>query len=235
VCKNYNELRQQFVLINNTRALPKALIYELLPSVDGLPERFTKRQFAARIVDRLNFRRDSVLFGEIRQHTNPKGMLSDNAMQKFVMNSASDGAVGRFMQECDKTPEGKEILQERAFTLCNEFFRAVKTVFGAEWEGMNAKTSRLRHGAGLMAMGFVMDFLYAADLPNCRTDYEKFVAGLEVLKPDTAWTSGTWNFGENLKPTWNGIENTSTDINFLTDYLVRTLRRNLRRLQKAAA
>ena len=29
VCKDYNELRQQFVLINNTRPLPKSLIYEL--------------------------------------------------------------------------------------------------------------------------------------------------------------------------------------------------------------
>jgi DGQHR domain-containing protein len=39
VCKDYNELRQQFILINNTRPLPKTLIYELLPTVDGLPER----------------------------------------------------------------------------------------------------------------------------------------------------------------------------------------------------
>src|SRR5688572_28681464 len=46
VCKDYNELRQQFVLINNTRPLPKTLIYELLPNVEGLPERFTQRKFA---------------------------------------------------------------------------------------------------------------------------------------------------------------------------------------------
>ena len=55
ICKDYDELRQQFVLINNTRPLPKTLIYELLPNVDGLPERFTARKFAARVVERLNF------------------------------------------------------------------------------------------------------------------------------------------------------------------------------------
>lgn len=55
ICKDYNELRQQFVLVNNTRPLPKSLIYELLPTVDGLPERFTSRKFAARIIDLLNF------------------------------------------------------------------------------------------------------------------------------------------------------------------------------------
>src|SRR5262245_46077832 len=31
VCGDYEELRRQFVLINSTRPLPKALIYELLP------------------------------------------------------------------------------------------------------------------------------------------------------------------------------------------------------------
>ena len=74
ICKDYNELRQQFVLINNTRPLPKTLIYELLPTVEGLPARFTARKFAARIVDRLNCTSGTSLFGEVRQHTNPKGM-----------------------------------------------------------------------------------------------------------------------------------------------------------------
>lgn len=37
VCPSEDELRRQFILINNTRPLPKSLIYELLPTVDGLP------------------------------------------------------------------------------------------------------------------------------------------------------------------------------------------------------
>jgi DGQHR domain-containing protein len=235
VCKDYNELRQQFVLINNTRPLPKALIYELLPTVEGLPERFTARKFAARIVDRLNFRSDSALQGEIRQHTNPKGVLSDTAMQKIVMNSASDGAVRRLIQQSGATPEGLLALEEDAFDLFNNYFRAIKAVFGAEWEGMNPKTSRLRHGAGLVAMGFVMEQLCATELPDCADDYEKFVDGLEALKPHTAWTRGNWQFSEVLVTPWNGVQNTPTDINVLTDYLVRTLKRILRRLEKVAA
>lgn len=235
VCKDYNELRQQFVLINNTRPLPKALIYELLPTVEGLPERFTARKFAARLVDRLNFREDSVLQGEIRQHTNPKGVLSDTAMQKIVMNSASDGAVRRLIEQCGATPEGLVALEEDAFQLFNEYFRAIKHVFGAEWDGMNPKTSRLRHGAGLVAMGFVMEQLCSAELANCTTTYDKFVLGLEALRPHTAWTRGSWQFSDELVTSWNGVQNTPTDINVLTDYLVRTLKRSLRRLEKAAA
>jgi DGQHR domain-containing protein len=101
ICKDYNQLRQQFVLINNTRPLPKTLIYELLPTVDGLPERFTARSFAAKMVDKLNYSKDSNLFSEIRQHTNPIGVLSDTAMQKFVMNSASDGVLRELIKEED--------------------------------------------------------------------------------------------------------------------------------------
>lgn len=235
VCKDYNELRQQFVLINNTRPLPKALIYELLPTVEGLPERFTARKFAARLVDRLNFRDDSALQGEIRQHTNPKGVLSDTAMQKIVMNSASDGAVRRLIEQCGATPEELLALEDDAFKLFNDYFRAVKQVFGGEWEGMNPKTSRLRHGAGLVAMGFVMEQLCTMDLPDCMTDYDKFVVGLAALKPHTAWTRGNWQLSDLLVTPWNGIQNTPTDINVLTDYLVRALKRSLRQLQKAAA
>jgi DGQHR domain-containing protein len=235
VCKDYNELRQQFVLINNTRPLPKTLIYELLPTVDGLPERFTARKFAARMVERLNFHPHSALRTEVRQHTNPKGVLSDTAMQKLVMNSASYGVVRDLMQERDLTAQGMHALEEEAFKLFNDYFRAVKKVFGNEWEGMNPKTSRLRHGAGLVAMGFVMDELCSRDLPNCSDNYDKFLLGLEALRPHTAWTRGVWQLSEELKTPWNGIQNTPTDINLLADYLVKMLKRSLRRLQKAAA
>jgi DGQHR domain-containing protein len=235
VCKDYNELRQQFVLINNTRPLPKTLINELLPNVDGLPERFTAKKFAAHLVNLLNFRRDSVLRGEIRQHTNPKGILSDNAIQKIVMNSASDGAIRSLIQEGDIDTDSMHKLEGEAFKLFNDFFAAIIEVFGKEWVGMNQKTSRLRHGTGLVAMGFVMEQLYSADLPACSTNRGKFVAGLNLLKPHTAWTSGVWELGGGVRTRWNGFQNNPTDIHVLSEYLVQTLKRNLRQLQKAAA
>lgn len=221
VCKDYNELRQQFVLINNTRPLPRTLIYELLPTVDGLPERFSSRKLAARVVDRLNFNRKSVLHGEIRQHTNPKGQLSDTAMQKIIMNSASDGAIREFLSEPD--------FEERAVNLIDGFFKAVKEVFGDEWTGLSPKTSRLRHGAGLVAMGFVMELLYSNDgAQTC----EEFVPGLRLLEPYTAWTAGYWKFSETDLRAWNGIQNTPTDIDLLSQFLVSRLKRQLRKVQK---
>ena len=217
ICKDYDELRQQFVLINNTRPLPRTLIYELLPTVAGLPERFTARRFAARVVERLNFFGSPALRGEIRQHTNPTGVISDTAMQKLIMNSVSDGAIRDFMHHSDR--------EDRAVDLVNEFFNAVAEVFGGAWTGMSPRTSRLRHGAGIVAMGFVMDFLYQQ---QAATKAEHFRYGLTLLEPCTAWNKGIWRI-DGRERHWNEIQNTPTDIDLLTRYLVSTTRKRLRR------
>ena len=216
VCKNYDELRQQFVLINSTRPLPKSLIYELLPSVEGLPERYTARRFAAKVVERLNFTGGRALRGEIRQHTNPQGVISDTAMQKLVMNSASHGSLREFVRFEDR--------EDRAVQLINEYFEAVADVFGGEWVGMTPRVSRLRHGAGIVAMGFVMDLVVANQNAAAKTD---FVPTLEVLKPFTAWTSGSWKMDGHEFP-WNAIQNTPSDIDLLTRHLVSTVKRQMR-------
>ena len=223
VCKDYNELRQQFVLINNTRPLPKTLIYELLPNVEGLPERFTQRKFSARIVDMLNFTRGSSLHGEVRQHTNPTGMISDTAMQRLIMNSASDGAIRSLMHFDDR--------EERAFQLVNEFFHAVAKVYGSAWYGMAPRFSRLRHGAGIVAMGFVMDHLYSLE---GATERDQFEPGLRLLAPHTAWTSGQWPLEPWDTRPWNGIQNTPSDIDLLTRYLVSSLKKALRKPRRIA-
>ena len=223
ICKDYNELRQQFVLINNTRPLPKTLIYELLPNVEGLPERFTQRKFAARIVDMLNFTRGSSLHGEVRQHTNPTGTISDTAMQRLIMNSGSDGAVRSLMHFEDR--------ESRAFHLVSEFFHAVATVFGPAWHGMSPRFSRLRHGAGVVAMGFVMDHLHSVE---GATERDQFELGLRLLAPYTAWTSGQWPLDSWDTRPWNGIQNTPSDIDLLTRYLVTSLKKALRKPRRIA-
>jgi DGQHR domain-containing protein len=222
VCKNYDELRQQFVFINSARPLPKTLIYELLPTVEGLPERYTARRFAARVVERLNFYGSPAIRGQIRQHTNPGGVISDTAMQKLVINSAAHGAVRDLVTYEDR--------EDRAFALIDAFFTAVAQVFGGEWTGMAPRHSRLRHGAGIVAMGFVMDLLYGN---QDATTAEDFVVGLELLKPYTAWTSGHWKTTEYDIP-WNDIQNTPSDIDLLTRHLVSTTKRQMRKLRKVA-
>lgn len=220
LCKSYDDLRQQFVFINSARPLPKTLIYELLPNVAGLPERYTARRFAARIVERLNFFGSTALRGQVRQHTNPGGVISDTAMQKLVMNSVSQGALRSFIEFEDR--------EDRAFHLVNEFFSAVANTFGGEWTGMSPRHSRLRHGAGIIAMGFIMDLLYLTKGARTSSD---FASSLALLKPHTAWTSGTWSLYGTQLP-WNDVQNTPQDIDELTRYLVSKMKRQLRKAQR---
>src|SRR3546814_6990380 len=59
ICNTEEELRRQFILINNTKPLPKGLIYELLPKVGGLPFRYESRAEAARLLETLHYKKGS--------------------------------------------------------------------------------------------------------------------------------------------------------------------------------
>jgi DGQHR domain-containing protein len=215
VCTDYEELRRQFVLINNTRPLPKALIYELLPGVQGLPHRLSSRSNAAQLTEQLNYDERSSLRGQIYQHTNPTGVVRDTAIQKVIMSSASDGALRDFRGHDDQA--------ERSFRLVSDFYGAVQDVFADDWKGHGPKTSRLVHGAGVIAMGYVMELLYARDGARER---EAFTKGLAVLRGRTAWTHGSWRFSENEVVPWNAIQNVQRQIMALAHYLVTVVKRS---------
>ena len=215
ICQHQDELRQQFILVNNTRPLSKSLIYELLPGVDGLPLRMTSRARAARIVELLNFDERSSLRGQIKQHTNPLGTISDTALQKMVINSLSDGYCRSLIDQ-----EGGE---ERCFVVVSEFFLAVQQVFRKAWVGHHPKSSRLVHSAGIISMGYVMDQLCTTSAPLAPL----FKLGLKDLEGKTPWTAGhgDWPFQSGIR-SWNGIQNLHQDIHVLSDYLTKLVRRN---------
>ena len=188
VCRDEAELKRQFVLINSARPLPKSLIYELLPTMQGLNRKMGERALAAELTARLNFTEGSALQGLINQHTNPDGVAN-------------------------------------CYDLINEYFWAIRNTFPWDWEGHKPKSSRLVHGAGIIAMGHVMEVLAYFDKATKR---DEFAVGLECLKPKTAWTQGEWDFGNGERRSWRGIQNVSSDIAMLSDYIVREVRNNQR-------
>lgn len=215
ICDTPEELRRQFILVNNTSPLPKSLIYELLPAVDGLPKRMTSRARAARVVELLNFDSRSSLQGQIKQHTNPIGIIGDTSLQKMVMNSLSDGYC--------RTVIEYESGEERCFLAISEFFSAVQEVFASAWLGHTPRTSRLLHSAGIISMGYVMDQLCVAGSPLAPL----FKLGLKRLEGKVAWTAGQgdWHFQSGIR-SWNAIQNLHGDIHILSDYLTRLLRKD---------
>ena len=223
ICESIEELQRQFILINNTRPLPKALVYELLPQVGDLPTRMSNRSQAAVLVEALNYREGSSLRGLIRQQTNPKGMIRDTVLQRVIMNSLTDGALRLFADDNRR-------LLEQGFRLMSEFFHAVRHVFAEDWEGKNPKTSRLVHGAGIVSMGYVMETLHVM---TGAEDREDFARGLRSLKGKTAWSSGEWVFG-NERRRWNGLQNVPGDLRQLSLHLVQEVKRSVALTAEAA-
>jgi DGQHR domain-containing protein len=222
ICTNLEELQRQFILVNNTRPLPKALVYELLPQVSDLPPRLSNRSQAALLTEALNYRKGSSLRGLIRQQTNPKGVIRDTVLQRVIMNSLSDGALRLYASD-------NQILLEKGFDLVSEFFHAVKHVFADDWEGKTPKTSRLVHGAGIVAMGYVMEALHVM---TGADDRHAFAKGLRHLVGKAAWCSGEWEFGAERRR-WNGLQNVPSDVRQLSLHLVQLLKRSMTRVEAA--
>lgn len=214
VCEDIKELNRQFILINNTRPLPKPLIYELLPGVAGLPSRLSDRAGAALLIEALNYREGSSLRGAIHQQTNPDGILKDTLIQKMLINSIQHGTLREF--------SGDDALLDGGYEIVGTFFGAVRQVFKDDWEGHTARSSRLLHGTGIVAMGYVMDELCIRKGAKTQEDFE---AGLQPLVGQTHWTEGEWNFGTECRP-WNSLQNTKADYRLLSHHLVRMVRRH---------
>jgi DGQHR domain-containing protein len=221
ICGDEAELRRQFVLVNNTRPLPKSLIYELLPGVEGLPARLSNRVFAAELTSRLNYAADSSLKGEIYQHTNPAGRIKDTAIQRVIMNSLTDGMMREFLRR-----DPSEAGTQQCFALISNYYRAVAMVFPDAWAQKHTpRTSRLVHGAGVVALGYVMEVL--ALLDGARQP-DEFARGLGCLVGRTAWTAGEWDFGSGDRRHWRAIQNVNRDIVTLAQHLIGMVRGDLR-------
>lgn len=219
ICRDEAEMRRQFVLINNTKPLPKSLIYELLPTVDDLPPRLSRRSLASELTTRLNFA-NTALKGHIKQHTQPEGIIADTLMQKIIMESLTNGV----MRDIIRSHKGKE----RCVRLVSNFYEAVKQTFPDAWHGHTSATSRLIHGTGIQAMGDVMEVL--AERGEARS-VEAFRDGLECLKGKAAWTSGEWEFSGEVRR-WNSLQNVNRDVALLKHYLVGIVKTHLRSKRK---
>ena len=58
IATSEQQQRSQFILVNNTKPLPKGLINELLPATEGELLKLERRRFPARLLERLNYDAD---------------------------------------------------------------------------------------------------------------------------------------------------------------------------------
>lgn len=207
------EQREQFILVNNTKPLPKGLVYELLPATEAqLPVMLQRRRFPTVLLDRLNLIDDSPLKDLIRTPTMPEGWIKDNSLIKMLENSLSDGVLYRFRDR----QEGDDV--DGMVQVVMDFWRAVRKVFEDAWKP--PRQSRLLHGAGVIALGFVMDAIADRHRQQGLPTLDVFQKDLAPLKTVCRWTDGYWDFGPGVQRKWNELQNTPKDIQILANYLL---------------
>jgi DGQHR domain-containing protein len=220
ITDDLREQRAQFILVNNTKPLPKGLIHELLPATGGeLPAMLARKRYPAKLLEVLNCLPGSPMLEAIRTPTMPQGRIKDNSVLKMLESSISDGALYRF-----RDPEtGEGDTSKMVETLCN-FWMAVKETWPKAWD-LPPRTSRLTHGVGISALGFIMD-----DITERRSgghsvlSVENYEEELRYLDPVCAWTEGYWDFGLGQRRRWDDLQNTPKDISLLAEFLVRHYR-----------
>ena len=216
IAKSVREQREQFMLVNATKPLPKSLIYEMLPQTDcRLPDVLAGRQVPAQILERLNYDEDSPMRLNIKTHTNPDGQIKDNSVLQMIENSLENGVLYRYRDR----RSGNFDIDAMAGVL-KAFWSVVADIFRYAWS-LPPTQSRLTHGAGIVSMGYVMDAIadrhrHAAWQPT----EEHFAGDLAQLAPACHWTKGSWEIGDGHRRRWDEIQNTSQDRRLLTNHLM---------------
>ncbi|MBX9606514.1 MAG: DGQHR domain-containing protein [Gammaproteobacteria bacterium] len=210
--------REQFILVNKAKPLPTRLINELLPETAAvmLPRDLVARKVPAELVTTLNQDPASPFFRLIKRASDrgaSGAVVTDTALLSVIKSSLSNplGALAPFKSV------GREGGSDVAgmYRILTTYWSAVTAVFPDAW-GKDPRQSRLMHSAGLMAMGLLMDAIYARLSPEL--DVAAVQRELETIVPFCRWTKGTW---ETLGLAWNEVQNTPPHVKKLQDALVR--------------
>lgn len=210
--------RDQFIRINNTKPLPRGLIDELLPTtVTRLPRDHETRRIPALVCAELNRREDSPF----------QGLIASNARASPAMVAHS--SIVQMLRDSLSSPSGclfgfrnvatGEVLFDELMAVLITYWTAVRNVFPDAWAKPPAQ-SRLMHGAGIRAMGRLMDkVMPSVDLRATGAVHE-VENMLTPLVSVCRWTSGVWEGIGNLP--WDEVQNVARHIRLLSDLVVST-------------
>ncbi len=219
ITDNQAEQREQFILVNSAKPLSKSLIYELLPSTDAfLPAPLARRKLSAQILERLNYDSRSPFHRRIQTPTNPDGVIKDNSVLRMLDNSTTDGVLYNHRDPLKGLGD-----VERMASYVNNFWTAAATVFPDDWAA-TPRRSRLVHGIGIVAMGYLMDAISDRHYSDETPTIEIYETEIRRIADNCHWSNGEWDFGGRVTRRWNELQNTSRDIQLVANHLLITYR-----------
>lgn len=214
--------REQFLLVNKTRPLPRDLVNEILPGVTiDLPKSLRLRHVAASVAEQLRLDSDSPFFRRIRS-IGSKGEESANvsvaAVIAVVENSVKKKGV---LFDVYSGGHAKRDMLRGVAQIMKTFYDGVRRTWPDAWDG-SPQTSRLVHGVGIVGLGHVMDRVMAGIDPQSPKARAAVANRLAKFEKRCAWTKGRWPAP--LSCSWNELQNTSQDKARLSEFLLRELR-----------
>lgn len=208
--------REQFVLVNKARPLPRGVVDVLLPTLDAalLPRDLGPRRTPNVLVDALNSHRESPFHRLIRRAGEDNGgaVVGDQALLKAIKRSIRNplGAL------CPYSPESGSPDVGAMYAILSGFWGAVRDTFPHAWARPPGE-SRLMHAAGIEALSFLMDRVLgrpeAAANPRAAA-----LDALARIEPHCCWTSGRW--GHPLGLAWDEVEYAPKLVARLRDHLI---------------
>lgn len=213
--------RDQFLRINNTRPLPRGLVTELLPEVSTLlPPKLAARKIPSAVCNMLNTEEASPFFGLIKRSSGGKAakkraVISDNSIIRMIEESLSSPSGCLFPYRNIATGETDF---EGIWAILVTYWTAVRETWPNAW-GKPASKSRLLHGAGIRALGRLMDRIMPT-IPLTSVDAAfRAQEELALIKDQCHWTSGAWEELGGLR--YNEIQNVPRHIRLLSSVLIR--------------
>lgn len=216
VTDNIDVQRDQFVRINNTKSLPRGLVTELLPTISSpLPPRLAIKKAPSELCNLLN--NQEPFEGLLRRPSTTSGaradaVITDSGVIAMLQESLGTGCLFVYRDMSSGETDFASVL--KTVTL---FWTCVRDTFPDAW-GRPPEESRLMHGAGIRAMGRLMDWIMRSlDLDDEATP--KYVMDeLALIAPHCRWTEGTWD-GLGMK--WDAIQINGRHITELSNHLIR--------------
>ena len=225
ICEDLQTQREQFILVNKARPLPRRLINELLPETGvSLPRDLAVRKIPSEICNLLNRDPGSPFYRLIKRmsDTDQSGaVIVDSAIIDMIKHSINN-PLGALSPYKGTRNDNAEI--DLMYRITCGFWSAMRDVFPDAW-GKDPRESRLMHSAGIQAAGVLMDRIIARLGSYEESKSKKIKNDLVSMAPHCHWTSGTW---EGLGLEWNEIQNISRHIRGLADELVQIYNRTTR-------
>jgi DGQHR domain-containing protein len=212
--------RDQFLRINNTRPLPKGLVTELLPKVSSpLPPKLRFKQLPSALCDLLNIKEESPFYGLIKRPSSSGGerksaVITDTSIVAAIQESLQQSGGCLFQY---RNLSSGETDSTRIWLVLVTYWSAVRDTFPEAW-GKHPGKSRLMHGAGIRAMGRLMDRVMPMVDASKPEAIETVRKDLALLAPYCHWTDGKW---DELRMNWDEVQNVPRHINELSNYMIR--------------